>query len=53
VVVELLERDTPGVEVAVPFGAQLFVSIVEVLRELLGNLLFARGRQPQRGKPWK
>ena len=50
-VVELFEREPPRLEIVVPFGAQLFVAVVEMLRELVGDLLFAGRLRPQRCQP--
>ena len=52
VIVELFERETSRLEIVVAFDAQLFVAIVEVLRELVGDLLLPRGRQPEGCQSW-
>ena len=49
--VELLERQPPRVIGRGAFGAQLLVAVVEVLRELLDDLGFARRAEPQRREP--
>ena len=49
--VELLEREAPRVFRRGTLRAQLCVTIVEVLRELLDDLGLARRAEPQRRQP--